>query len=561
MIKYLTGCIALLLLVLPAAQAQKRKKKKNKAETADVFEAVAASLQRHIVYLASDSLEGRRTGTRGEQLAYQYIVQQFEKAGLLPKGANNSYLQPFEVNEGRQYEKTSFFYINDNNLKAGTDYFPLSFSGNAQVEALASPVLKESGVPWFLDLKDELVKNQANPHYDITPFVEQKAKEYAAKGANAVLIYNSGKKSDGLLFDAKAKPAALQSIPVIYLNSTPAATYLKDPTATLDLKIKIAVEDKKRTGTNVAGFIDNGAATTIIIGAHYDHLGYGEDHNSLYTGQPAMIHNGADDNASGTAALLELPALLKSTAYKNNNYLFIAFSGEELGLFGSKYFTENATVDLGAANYMINMDMVGRLNDSSKALTVGGYGTSPLWGEILPALNSSSLTMKFDSSGTGPSDHTSFYRKNIPVLFFFTGTHGDYHKPGDDAEKINFKGEVAVLKLIYNIVGALDGRGKLAFTKTRENSSASSSTRFKVSLGVMPDYTFSGGGVRIDGVSEGKLAQKIGLQAGDVLLQLDDAKISSVENYMQVLSKYSKGDPAKLTIKRGDKEMKFDITF
>jgi aminopeptidase YwaD len=560
MIKYAIIIASLLLLLAPDAQAQKRKKKKSAAAQPDLFENTQTSLQRHIQYLASDSLEGRRTGTRGEQLAGDYIVQQFEKTGLLPKGNAGEFRQAFEVNEGRQYEPNSFFYINDHALKAVKEYFPLGFSGNGQLEALASPVMRESGAPWFLDLKDDLLKNQNNPHYDVTPFVEQKVKEFAGKGANLVVIYNTGKKEDGLMFDPKAKQVAL-SVPVVYLPKEAATNFLKDPTATLDMKVKIAVEDKKRRGTNVVGFIDNGAATTVIIGAHYDHLGLGEDHNSLHTGTP-MIHNGADDNASGTAALMELATVLKAGTYKSNNYLFIAFSGEELGLYGSKYFTENATINLGTVNYMINMDMVGRLNDSTRALTVGGYGTSPLWGEVLGGMTNTGVTMKFDSSGTGPSDHTSFYRKDIPVLFLFTGTHKDYHKPSDDADKINYAGAYQVVKLVYNIIAAADTRGKLAFTKTRENSSAGSSTRFKVSLGVMPDYTYSeGNGVRIDGVSEGKLAQKLGLQAGDVLMRLGEHKISSVESYMQVLSKFSKGDNAPLIINRAGKEMKFDVTF
>ena len=176
----------------------------------------------------------------------------------------------------------------------------------------------------------------------------------------------------------------------------------------------------------------------------------------------SIIHNGADDNASGTAALIELSKKLKASSFKNNNYLFIAFSGEELGLYGSKHFTEHPTIDLKAVNYMINMDMVGRLNDSTKVLTVGGFGTSPAWDKVVNNLDffklpykgdmTAPLVIKIDSSGTGPSDHTSFYRKDIPVLFYFTGLHTDYHKPSDDADKINYKGESVIISHILNAV-------------------------------------------------------------------------------------------------------------
>ena len=223
--------------------------------------------------------------------------------------------------------------------------------------------------------------------------------------------------------------------------------------------------------------------------------------------QNPEIHNGADDNASGTAAMIELSKLIKASNLKKYNFLFIAFSGEELGLYGSKYFTDHPTINLSTTNYMINLDMVGRLSDSTHGLNIGGYGTSPTWGQMLSAKDNY-FTIKFDSSGTGPSDHTSFYRKDIPVLFFFTGVHSDYHKPTDDATKINYIGELKVINYIYDIVEATNKKEKLIFTKTRE-ASMSAKSSFKVTLGIMPDYTYSGSGVRVDGVSDGKIAQKI----------------------------------------------------
>jgi len=273
------------------------------------------------------------------------------------------------------------------------------------------------------------------------------------------------------------------------------------------------------------------------------------------------IHNGADDNASGTAALIELAKMMKKSKFKKNNYLFIAFSGEELGLYGSKYFTEHPTVALATINYMINMDMVGRLNDSTKSLAVGGFGTSPAWATVIkPNEKKLPFVIKIDSSGSGPSDHTSFYRKDIPVLFFFTGQHKDYHRPTDDAERINYDGELLIVNYINNLIGSLNKQNqRLAFLKTRE--SQLSMAPFKVTLGIMPDYTFSGSGVRADGVTEGRPASKAGLKAGDVIVKLGETVVTSMESYMQALNRLNKGEKTKVVYKRGEETIESDIQF
>jgi Zn-dependent M28 family amino/carboxypeptidase len=273
------------------------------------------------------------------------------------------------------------------------------------------------------------------------------------------------------------------------------------------------------------------------------------------------IHNGADDNASGTSALLELArSYATHKSFASYNILFIAFGAEELGLLGSRHFTEQPTINLSSVSFMINMDMIGRLNDSTKRLTIGGYGTSPQWSTILAKTNARQLTLSFDSSGTGPSDHTSFYRKNIPVLFFFTGLHTDYHKPSDDIEKINLRGTLDIVKLIQEIIANTEVNEQLVFLKTREQQT-STSARFSVSLGIMPDYAYSGTGVRIDGVSEGRPAKQVGILPGDILIALGDSKVRSVESYMQSLSKFKKGDSTKVTIQRKDKVLVFEIKF
>lgn len=538
-----------LSLATLSASAQKLKK-------AD--KVILADIKAHVGYLADDKLEGRRTGSAGEKLAYEYISEQFKKSGLAPKGDEGTYIQTFEVNEGKQVSNSTALWINGNTLTVDKDFFPFIFSANGSVTANAAIALPESGTPWFWDLKETLEENKTNPHFDLTDAITKKVAAVSGKGASALFIYNSSSIKDELKFEPKAKTEAAK-IPVVYISKEAKDKFLKEETVTSEIKLKVDITEKKRWGHNVVGFIDNGAASTVIIGAHYDHLGYGEDHNSLFTGATPQIHNGADDNASGTAAMIELGKLLKKSKSRNNNYVFISFSGEELGLFGSKYFTEHPSVELGKVNYMLNMDMVGRLNDSTRGLSVGGYGTSPAWGQLLSEKHDY-FKIKFDSSGTGPSDHTSFYRKDIPVLFFFTGTHTDYHKPSDDADKINYEGELHVIKYIYGIVDAANSKGKLAFTKTREQQMSGKST-FKVSLGIMPDYTYSGEGVRVDGVSEGKAAQRIGIKAGDIVTQLGDHKFTDVQSYMQALSKFSKGDSTKVKVKRGSEELIFDITF
>ena len=539
----------LLLFSFQFAVAQKLKK-------ADKL--ILSGLQQHITFLADDKLEGRRAGSSGEKLAYEYISNEFKKAGLTAKGDKETWLQEFEINDGKEVLPVSHLIINDNDLKVHQDYFPFAFSRNSSLDATASIALQETQSPWFYDIKELIEANRNNPHFDITEGIKSKAANAAKKGANAFIIYNSSPVNDELKFETKAK-SDLLSIPVLYVSKAIKEKYLKDETATLDIKLKIAIGDKKRYGHNVIGYINNNAANTIILGAHYDHLGYGEDRNSLYTGATPQIHNGADDNASGTSALIELGKMLKAAGFKNNNYLLIAFSGEELGLFGSKYFTEHPTIDMGKANYMINMDMIGRLKDSTRGLSIGGYGTSPEWANAF-AKKDRYFNIGFDSSGTGPSDHTSFYRKNIPVLFFFTGTHGDYHKPTDDADKINLMGELQVVKLIYALIEKTNTKGKLAFAKTRELQMSAKSS-FKVTLGIMPDYTYSGPGVRADGVSEGRPAQKAGIKAGDIITQLGDYKFTDIETYMEALNKFKKGDATKVKIKRGSGELVFDIIF
>lgn len=396
---------------------------------------------RDVTYLADDKLEGRETGTAGEQMAAQYISERFKTVGLTPKGTDG-WLQQFE---GKPEPAA-----HDHGHSHGTD----------------------------------------------------KAHDHAAH--------------------AEAK------------------------------------ETKAVIGHNVIGYLDNGAEKTVVIGAHYDHLGFGGE-GSRHTGGKA-IHNGADDNASGVAMLIELATRIRFSAKtKSNNYLFIAFSGEEKGLWGSNWFCKNPTIDLSTVTYMLNMDMVGRLNEE-KALAVNGTGTSPIWDGLLTALPTNGLKLVKSPGGVGPSDHTSFYLQNIPVLHFFSGQHEDYHKPTDDIEKINYDGMFLITNFIESIVHALDDDDKLAFTKTKDEGSGKA-PKFSVTLGVMPDYLFSGEGMRIDGIIDDRPAQLAGLKKGDVVLQLGEHKVADMRGYMTALSKFEKGDKTTVKVQRGAEVIEAAIAF
>lgn len=378
-----------------------------------------------VTFLASDALEGRQTGTKGEKEAATYIESRFKELGLQPKGTSG-FLQTFSF------------------------------------------------------------KPKTNPH-------------------------------DEVKFDVNG--------------------------------------DGTITGNNVIGFLDNNAENTIIIGAHFDHLGFGGE-GSLYRDAIKAIHNGADDNASGVAVLLNLAAKL-TTKNTGNNYLFMAFSGEEMGLLGSNYFVKNPTIDIKKISYTINMDMVGRMKKDS-TLAVYGTGTSPIFKQVLKSYNNNFRLIQ-QESGVGPSDHTSFYLADIPVLHFFTGQHEDYHKPSDDAEKLNYDGMKLISEYIFNIITELDDNGKLAFRKTVNESE--SAPRFKVGLGVIPDYLYDGQGMRIDGVSEGKVAQKAGLKKGDIIVKLGDSTITNMMSYMRALSVFKEGDKTSVVIKREEKEVTKEIGF
>jgi hypothetical protein len=550
----LIGLLPILFLIGFTMEGNAQKKKKKHKTEISPDEILKARLISHLSVLAHDSLEGRRTGTGGEQKAFRFIAQQYRDLGIFGVQGGD-YIQSFTIDEGKTFSAKSSLHMDGQLLKPMEDYFPFAWSGEGAIESDAVVALNEGGEAWWIDVDPILQKNKENPHFSLYAHLMGVAKDAIEKGATAVLFFNSGTLEDQLVYLPKDRSETLAK-PVLYVNPNAIKKLgIVQESAPL-IKGNIGFEKISRNAQNLIAFLDNKAAFTIVIGAHYDHLGYGEDENSRHTGAPE-IHNGADDNASGTAVVIELAKLLKEKGDKKFNYLFAHFSGEELGLYGSKYLVDNPPVDLKSITYMINLDMVGRLNDSSKVLTVGGIGTSPAWGSLLP--QPGSFTLKFDSSGTGPSDHTSFYRKDIPVLFFFTGLHTDYHKPSDDADRINYNGMVKIVRYIERIIDNSSAAEKLVFTRTREQNMGTG--RFKVSIGIMPDYTFSGTGVKADGVIDGRPAKAAGLQANDVILQLGEHLITGVDTYMQALNRFEKGQTTKIVFKRGETVMESEITF
>jgi aminopeptidase YwaD len=522
-----------------------------------------------VQYLASDLLEGRESGTKGEQLAVDYIKAKFGNVGLMPYGGNAGYTQAFTFAADPQRGANCTLQLGRKKPKLDEQWIPLGFSGSMGVRGkvlklgygIVAPELNYSDYPDTLDLKERVVAFSVSSPDGIHPHskylahhdLQSRAQRAADQGAAAVLFYNDDPTApapEGRL-SAKVKPIG---IPVVFLKGDLHEGLVVDnnPCA-----INVDIVREERTAYNVVGMIDNGAPNVVVIGAHLDHLGWG-DEGSLHRGEKA-IHNGADDNASGIAVMLQLARDLAEYDHtRANDYLFIAFSGEEKGLYGSNYWTKNPTVPIAELNYMLNLDMVGRL-DSAGAIGINGVGTSPAWDEVNRNLVGN-LKVKTTTSGIGPSDHTSFYLQGVPAIHFFTGTHADYHKPTDDEEKVNYDGMLRVARHIESLIATLNDDGKLPFTKTEEVNTQDT-PRFKVTLGVVPDYLFDGKGMRIDGLTDGKPAANAGLKVGDVVVKLGAIDVADMMGYMKALAQFNKGDTAKVKVLRAGKEVETDVTF
>ncbi len=314
------------------------------------------------------------------------------------------------------------------------------------------------------------------------------------------------------------------------------------------------------TGRNVVAFLDNGAKHTFVIGAHYDHLGLNEYNLSTDSKGKGQIHNGADDNASGVSAVLELANLYSKNNIKEPvNFIFVCFSGEELGLMGSKSIAEIIKKEYPNSSLMLNFDMIGRM-DSTNSLNIGGIGTSPNFSKIVNKNKPDTFQLTLDESGTGPSDHTSFYSNGIPVLFFHTGLHLDYHKPTDDADKINFKKTAEIVGFAKTVIDDLALNPELPFLQTKLKSTENISS-FKVTLGIFPDYTDYGDGLHIQEVIENRTAEKYGLQKGDIITKIHKTNITDVYTYMKALSTLKKDQFYQLKFIRNKKNKTIKIKF
>lgn len=534
-------------------------------------------LKKDISYLASDELKGRQTGSPEEALSANYIAQEFTKAKLVPQ------TQVFQIVQLRMATNKCMLGISapgmDTVVKKFTlfsDYYPLSQSSNAaSVKAdwydcgygLVSEKLQRDDYG-NTDIKGKIAVirlgypgMEENPHAPIAEVsdIPTKIAEATKRGAAGIIFIKPYDKFTAPSGNLKRNEKTLE-IPVFFCNQT--WTFPQAP-ITMVSQVKVFTADAH----NVYAFRNNHKKNTIVVCAHHDHIGINEYENSRYTG-PAEIHNGADDNASGVAAMLEMARTLKGKKYKKNNYLFVAFSGEELGLLGSKHFVQNppeflnlSTQKLGKINYVINIDMLGRIDTTKKVLTLNGVGTSPEFEKAISLIitDTNQLKITTTKSGLGPSDHASFYLENIPVVHFFSGQHEDYHKPSDDEALINYVGMANSLNVLEQLIVLNNKKGKLPFTKTQDAQMGR--TKFKITLGVMPDYSYSGKGMRIDGVSEGKPAQKAGLQKGDIIQKLGDFDVNGVEDYMVGLGKLSADKPTSVVVLRGTETLTIPISF
>ena len=538
-----------------------------------------SKLQQHVSYLASDALDGRRTGTPGANDAARYIAGEFSRAGLRPgsgpmarkpRAIIASYLQTFPYVGRVELGKNNVLSTSGETFRAGEDWMPLGISANQTLD-VTGIVNAGYGITAnelnHNDYKGTYSKNQVaiirsgtpdgdNPHGKFTTAGQLRFKVAAAQsaGVGALLIIST---EDDLKNDPLARlrydNAGLAGIPVAVISKQ-AAEKLANAK---ELKLTTDVVRAEVPAYNVVGVLDGSDPVlkneTIILGAHYDHLGRGGE-GSLAP-RSGEIHHGADDNASGTAGLIELARIFGAQRPKlKRTLVFIAFGGEEEGLLGSNYYVNHPVVPLGKTIAMINMDMIGRMKDSK--LMIGGVGTATEWRPLL-AQTDFSLTLSDD--GFGPSDHSSFYSKQIPVLFFFTGTHNDYHKPSDTFDKINYNDEARILNLVARIVRDIDAADK-RLTYTTAKSEPPRTGGFRVYLGTIPNYADTTEGLLLDGVRDDSPAAKAGLKAGDRIVKIGARDVKNVYDYTAALGEMKAGQEYVFEVMRGTERLTLKIT-
>jgi hypothetical protein len=527
-------------------------------------------LVKDIGILASPKLMGREPGTEGALMAAQYVASEFAKLNLRSV-TSSEYYQEFSISKEVTFSKENLLVVKKDTLALFTDFFPLKYSSSSRVEGktvfvdygISAPDL---GLDNYKKLKPKKLKDKifvidisspdgVHPHskYVNHHDLGERVKLAKQNGAKAVIFVNL--QDDASDPNPSYRKIKSKDIPVVFIQNVKWAKKIKKGK---EIILNTKLSERKIEAFNVVGFLNNGADETVVIGAHYDHLGWGGS-SSLYAGKEKKIHYGADDNASGTAGMMEMARTIKAGdgTFNRFNYAFVAFSGEEMGLLGSSYFVKHMPKQFGRVRYMINFDMIGRMKNQE--LAVNGVGTSPIWEELITSKGCNGLSIKTSKSGVGPSDHTSFYYQEIPALHFFTGTHPDYHKPTDLAERINIKGEIFLISYVLKLVQQLEEVEKMEFTQTKEQSEAA--PRFTVTLGVMPDYMFDGEGMKIDGVTEDKPAAKAGMKAGDIVTQMGDVKVVDMMSYMKALSRHKKGDKVEVIYQREGKDTTVKVQF
>jgi hypothetical protein len=558
-------------------------------------EITSGEIQTIVEYLASDSLKGRKPGTEYDLLAASYIREQFANAGL--KLLYNQGFQEFglvvsaEVGEGNKLTVANETYQIEN------DFSPYAFSANTTVDA---PVVfagfglnvNKDTLQWN-DFEDVDVSGKwvmalqgdpdpDNPQSPFIPFSTERAKALNASDKNAtglILVagpsFSEEDELSSLFFD---KNVSRYSIPVIQVTRRVANKILSETGTTVASLESEMFEQKNTVGLptnvnveatvnvllnesqsqNVVGMVpgnDNQLKNEyIVVGAHYDHLGMGGPGSGSRALDTVAVHNGADDNASGVAEVIELAE--KTAAEKTNrrSVIFVAFGAEEMGLIGSKAFTAKPPVETENMVAMFNFDMVGRLDTTDNSLSIGGTKTALESENLLNEYNRS-FNLAFSGEGIGPSDHASFYLQNIPVFFISTGAHSDYHTPNDDADLLNYEGAEMVARYAWNLISDVAARDSSLTFQEAGPKYQRSMGRFKVTLGIMPDYAgLEDRGLRVDAVSEGKPAEKGGMQKGDIITAIDGKKVGNIYDYMNRLQTLEAGQIITVDVLRNDKE-------
>ncbi len=527
--------------------------------------AVIQRLRKDVYTLASDSMEGREAGTIGERRAADYIKTRMQQIGLKPMFKGSFFQEvPFE-GEFVAGENNNLL-IAGRQFKFEQDFFALPYTGNAAVSAPAVfagfGLEGVEGFNNYENLGDIAGKIVVLEYYSPEGLEEKlginsrqalasKIELAIKKGAAGIILGNSLSWRTDPRISLRLN-VAREEIPVVFVTSAIFETLKSQPG--IEVFLSTELERETHTGINVAGYWNNGAQSTVVIGGHYDHLGFGGP-GSRNPGE-RVLHPGADDNASGTAGMLEAARFLINSDLKNHNYIFIAFSVEEKGLLGSRFFTESQAYDMTRINYMFNFDMLGRLVDHNLALI--GTGTTPAWDAAIDNAAPEHFNIRKSPGGLGGSDHTAFYLKNIPVLFFFTGIHDDYHRPGDTPDKVNFIGTWEILNFAYQLMHEIENEDRLVFTPTQMADSRQRRTG-GVTLGIMPDHAYNAPGLRVQAVIEDRPAQKAGLQNGDVIIRIDQDEIREIQTYMRALGNLQAGRTAEITVKRGEQELTFVV--